>query len=350
MKNQASLPKENPISKSFNTLSVLEIALKRLRIGRGICFFFIGLFFLGTFPLYAGVTVVFPKENTVSGPRILLGDIANVAPDDDPALASLLEALDLGPSPAPGENLVLRRQQLESRLITSGAPINNVRWVIPETVTLKGRGNTVAANQIQEIVADYLSRTEPYSSGRYEILRISYASLPALPEGEITSRFAPQPSSNPVYLGGTIYFSLNQKEIARVRVTCQINLETEAVVAARDLSRGHVLTLEDLSLSYAPFTSSKGAFTEVSRAVGLTLKVSLRAGTPVRERDLVKTALVYKGETVTIIAQSGGLKVTALGQAKQDGALGETIYVINQDSKKTIPAKVIAPGQVEVVF
>jgi hypothetical protein len=39
-----------------------------------------------------------------------------------------------------------------------------------------------------------------------------------------------------------------------------------------------------------------------------------------------------------------------MGQAKENGALGQTITVINQDSKKAISAKVIGPGQVEVVF
>ncbi|MDR1111563.1 MAG: flagella basal body P-ring formation protein FlgA [Deltaproteobacteria bacterium] len=42
--------------------------------------------------------------------------------------------------------------------------------------------------------------------------------------------------------------------------------------------------------------------------------------------------------------------MTALGLARQDGALGQTISIVNQDSKKTISAKVIGPSLVEVVF
>jgi flagella basal body P-ring formation protein FlgA len=121
-------------------------------------------------------------------------------------------------------------------------------------------------------------------------------------------------------------------------------------VATRDLPRGHVLSEEDLSETLTAYARAKGALVETSRAVGQTLRVSVRTGSPIRERDLEKTAMVFKGETVTIIAQSGGLKVTALGQAKENGALGQTISVINQDSKKTIAAKVVGPGQVEVIF
>jgi flagella basal body P-ring formation protein FlgA len=304
--------------------------------------------------LEAGVQVVVPADNTVTGPRILLGDIANVAPDtdspEDVELAALLEAADLGASPAPGQRLTLRRQQLEARLIESGAPVNDARWIIPAAVALTGAGSSPDRDLIRRIVSEHLERSEPWASGRWELLNVTSATPPAFPEGEVEWRFSPQPSSNPNYLSGTVYFSVDGRDAARVRVTAQIDLQVQAVVAARDLPRGHVIGEEDLSESYAPFARARGALNDASQAVGQTLKVSVRAGSPVRDRDLVTTAMVSKGETVTIVAQSGGLKITALGQAREDGSLGQTIAVMNQDSKKTISAKVIGPGQVEVVF
>jgi flagella basal body P-ring formation protein FlgA len=317
---------------------------------------FLALMAAMVFPsgLSAGVQVIVPADNTVTGPRILLGDIANVAADtdseEDRALASLLEAADLGPSPAPGQRITLRRQQLEARLIESGAPVNDARWIIPAQTVLTGEGNAPDRDLLKRVVTDYLERSEPWASGRWELLNVTSPAPPALPDGTVEWRFSPQASSNPNYLSGTVYFSVDGREAGRVRVTAQIDLQVQAVVAARDLPRGHVLAEEDLSESWAPFARAKGALTGVSQAEGQTLKTSVRAGAPVRDRDLVRTAMVAKGETVSIVAQSGGLKVTALGQAREDGALGQTISVMNQDSKKTISAKVIAPGQVEVVF
>jgi flagella basal body P-ring formation protein FlgA len=262
-----------------------------------------------------------------------------------------LESIDLGQSPQPGQEIILRRTQLETRLMASKSPVTDARWLIPETVSIFGGGRELSEEYIKNIVKEHLDRSEPYISGRYEILSLKAPNPPALPEkGRVEYRFSPQPSSNPTYLTGTIYFTVEGQETARVRITAQIELELPALVAARDLSRGRVLSEEDLSESYVSFSRSKGALTSASQAAGQTLKLSLRAGDPVREKDLVQTAMVNKGETVTIIAQTGGLKVTALGQAKESGALGQTIAVINQDSKKTISAKVIGPGQVEVIF
>jgi flagella basal body P-ring formation protein FlgA len=304
--------------------------------------------------LQAGVQVVVPADNTVSGPRILLGDVANVAPDSDSEadqeLARVLSAADLGPSPPPGQKLTLRRQQLEQRITDSGAPVNDARWSIPPTVVFTGSGNAPDRDLLKSIVTEHLRRSEPWASGRWEILSVTAPTPPAFPEGAVEWRFSPQPSSNPNYLSGTVYFTVDGREAGRVRVTAQIDLQVLALVAARDLPRGHVILEEDLSQSFTPFARAKGALTDPAQAAGQTLKTAVRAGSPVRDRDLVRTAMVNKGETVTIVAQSGGLKVTALGQAREDGALGQTIAVMNQDSKKTISAKVIGPGQVEVVF
>jgi flagella basal body P-ring formation protein FlgA len=303
--------------------------------------------------LLAGVSAVVSEKSTVTGPRISLGDISELTADseEDNGLLETLKKIDLGQSPSPGVSLSLRRSQLEARLISSGGPVNDARWFIPETVNILGGGRELSEDYIRGIIKEYLDRSEPYVSGRYDIISLRSPQPPALPsEGTVEYKFVPQPSSNPAYLAGTVFFTVKGKEVARLRVTVQVELELPALVAVRDLSRGRVLSEEDLSESFVSFSRAKGALSSVPQAVGQTLKLGIRAGDPVRDRDLVQTSMVNKGETVTIIAQSGSLKVTALGQAKENGALGQTITVINQDSKKTISAKVIGPGQVEVVF
>jgi len=302
--------------------------------------------------LLAGVSVIIPGEITVSGPRMILGDISTVAPDakNDETLASLIEKIDLGESPSPGYPLTLRRRQLEQKIAAAGVPLSDVRWLIPDEIRISMDGQNTDQSLIKKILSEYLDRSEPYISGRYEILSLNSAAFPTLPPGKIEYRFTPIPSSNPAYLTGTIFFTINGREASRLRITAQIELLMPAIVAASDLPRGHTLSEADLSESWISFALAKGALTDTSQALGQILKISLRVGSPVRSKDLVENFLVKKGETVTIIAQSGGLKVTTTGQAKQDGALGQTISVINQDSKKTIYAKVIGPSKVEVIF
>jgi flagella basal body P-ring formation protein FlgA len=51
---------------------------------------------------------------------------------------------------------------------------------------------------------------------------------------------------------------------------------------------------------------------------------------------------------VKIQVVSGALTVTVLGEAQQDGRLGQNVLVQNVDSKKVLTARVTGPGVVEV--
>ena len=300
----------------------------------------------------AYVNVTIPPENTVSGERIILGDIAriealNAAGTD---LAEALGKIDLGPAPAAGEELVLRQGQLEQRLRASRLNLAEAAWTLPRELRLTGRGQTVSAEILRGALEKYLAETEPYRSGHYSLLNVNFSALPTLPPGQAAYRFSAQNSSNPTSLSGTFFFAVNGQEVARVRVNAQVELSLTVLVAARALPRGHVLTDGDLSSGLVPYSQAKGALNEPEAAVGATLKNAVAPGEPIRERNLGKSLIVRRGDVVTMIARQGDLKVTATGQARQDGALGDTISILNINSKKTVTGLVVGPKQVEVIF
>ncbi len=308
---------------------------------------------LGTPAAWAAqVSVAMAPENTVSGPRILLGDVAfiDILVPEASSLAAALGRIDLGPAPEAGQTETISRSELEARLKASRLDLTEVVWSLPEELVLTGQGQSLNEKTLAEVLEKYLAETEPYRSGHYSLERVNFSSLPTLPPGELSYHFEPGSSSNPAYLTGTFFFAVDGRQLARSRVTAQVDLSVEAVVAVRDLPKGHILAEEDLSLTLVPYSQAKDALNDPALAVGATLKNKLRAGEAVKERSLGKSLMVRRGEMVSIIAQAGGLKVSASGQARQDGALGETITVTNLDSKKNINARVIGPSTVEVIF
>lgn len=308
---------------------------------------------LAASPLAAAlVRVTLPAENTVEGPRVLLGDIAYIELVDKAGadLAASLAKVDLGEAPAAGREKILDRAYLERQLAAARLNLSEVLWSLPESIRLVGGNRQVSEASLREALEKYLSVTEPYRSGQFSLVSVNFGNLPELPPGEATFRFIPQNSSNPAYLAGSFFFTVDGRDVARVRVSAQVDILMEALVAARPLSKGQVIDESDVSLSMVPLAQAKGALTEPEQAVGQTVKSGLNPGEPIRDRSLVKTILVRRGEIVTIVAQAGGLKVSATGQARQDGALGETITVINLSSRKTISGRVIGTGQVEIPF
>ena len=301
------------------------------------------------------VSVTVPPEKTVAGDRLLLGEVAFIEVLD-PAGQDLAEALgqvDLGPAPAPGRSAVLRRDEIKKTLMASGLDLRSATWNLPaELKVTAGEEAAVSEAELRAALEKYLASNEPYQGGRFELVSLSLAPLPALGRSPdpVAFRFQPQASSNPVNVSGHFIFSRNNRDIGRSRVTAQVDLSVPVLVAARALPRGRELAAEDISLAWLPYNQARGALSDPDQAVGSTLKSAQAAGTPLRERALGRSLMVRNGDIVILVARQGNLSASTTGEAKSDGALGDTITVTNQSSKKNVRGRVVGPGRVEVIF
>jgi flagella basal body P-ring formation protein FlgA len=299
------------------------------------------------------VSVTMPPEKVVSGDRLLLGEVAFIEALDPAGrdLASALALVDLGPAPAAGRTALLRRDEIKKILLASGLDIRAATWNLPAELKVKAEEHAaVGEAELKEALEKYLAASEPYQSGRFEVVSLNISPPPALSPDPVTFRFQPQISSNPVNVAGYFIFTQNSRDMGRCRVTAQVDLSVPALVAARALPRGRTITSEDISLIFLPYNQAKGALNDPDQALGTTLKASLPAGSPLRERALSQSLLVRNGDIVLLIARQGNLNASTTGEAKADGALGDTITVINLSSKKSVRGRVIGPGQIEVIF
>jgi flagella basal body P-ring formation protein FlgA len=125
-------------------------------------------------------------------------------------------------------------------------------------------------------------------------------------------------------------------------------LETvPAVTVQHPVEHGQVLKESDLAIVRRPKTES-AAITDMSAVVGLAARQQLRPDQPLHMADLMKPEIVARNDTVTIVYQAPGLVLTLRGQAQEAGALGDTIGVLNIDSKRTVQGVISAPGRVTV--
>lgn len=142
----------------------------------------------------AEVSLTVPAENSVSGERILLGDVADIsvlAPSGR-ALAESLALIDLGPAPVAGQTTVLRRSQIEMRLKASRLDLAETTVTLPEELRLTGRGQELSQKVLQQALEKYLAENEPYQSGQFKLLNVNFGQLPILPPGAAAYRFVPQ--------------------------------------------------------------------------------------------------------------------------------------------------------------
>ncbi len=122
----------------------------------------------------------------------------------------------------------------------------------------------------------------------------------------------------------------------------------DAVAVARPVERGEVLKASDLTVARRPKAEGSVLLTDSNAAVGLAARHALRPGDALAAADLMKPEIVARNDTVTIVYQVPGVTLTLRGQAKDAGALGDTINVVNTESKRVMQTVVSGPDRVMV--
>ncbi len=128
-----------------------------------------------------------------------------------------------------------------------------------------------------------------------------------------------------------------------------IAIETvEVAVLTRDVDRAELLKSSDVTMERRPKAEVTGEPASRDRSIGLQLRRTMRAGTPIRVADIVKPDFVQRDQSVTIIYQVPGLYLTTRGKAIESGTEGDTVSVINLQTKRTLTGVVTGRGQVTV--
>jgi flagellar basal body P-ring formation protein FlgA len=123
----------------------------------------------------------------------------------------------------------------------------------------------------------------------------------------------------------------------------------EAVVLARPIAANEALRPSDLTVVRRPKAEFQANMvTTTGQAVGLAARRAMRPGDVLRQTDLGKAELVARNDNVTITYQVPGITLTMRGKALEGGAQGDTINVMNAQSKRSIQATVAGTGHVVV--
>jgi flagella basal body P-ring formation protein FlgA len=93
-----------------------------------------------------------------------------------------------------------------------------------------------------------------------------------------------------------------------------------------------------------------GIITNIHEALGKRAKRAINVKAVLRADFIELPPLVRRGDVVTVIAESAGLKISAVGKVREKGHRGDRIRVMNLDSGKAIYARVLNSNTVLVDF
>jgi flagella basal body P-ring formation protein FlgA len=131
-----------------------------------------------------------------------------------------------------------------------------------------------------------------------------------------------------------------------------INVRSEwvhqTVVAARFLRKNQIIGSEDLSLQTIRSDQPGDYFSKADDLIGKRVIQQERPGTAITREMVQNPPLFYQGERVTLLVETGHLKIMASGKALEDGYQGKSVSVLNLDSHRTVYGEPLDGATVKV--
>lgn len=242
---------------------------------------------------------------------VTVGDVALISGGDADARAKVAR-IDLAELKLRDRSTSVGRLSVGYRLELAGFDANAVRVVGAERVTITQNRRTVTVEEVVAAARAELLRQTPDTPGlRLELAQPVVVKLPEVPSFERVAITAKP----------------------RGRTTGRVQMDMTIACGGETL------------LAFAVHLDVKDA----KDAARIDPRVTPAGGVAANANP--NEVLVRARQRVEVTYSNGaGLKIVMVGEAQQDGRLGQTVQVMNTspDSKKLVPAKVVGPGKLEI--
>jgi len=208
-----------------------------------------------------------------------------------------------------------------------------------------------SVQDLEDITRSFILASMPWEKTAVRIEDFT-AKPVQLPTGDVTCRVAVQPGED--YLGkfnADVIFSVNGAETQRARVSAVIRVMLPVAVSAKSMDRHASVSAADVSMEIKDLSIlPKGIVTDLRALEGKRAKISIAAGTLLRQELFEADTAVRKGDIVTLALNSPLFTITVPGEALDGGNPGDVIPVANMNSRNKVYGQVKGNKEVEVRY
>lgn len=208
-----------------------------------------------------------------------------------------------------------------------------------------------ADSELRLRIADWLHQRSPWPVTSVELPPLDDFALAALP-ADVAVELSTHPRQ-PLIGSVPVRVKLRggEETLREGVVTANVRAELPVVVAARDLRSGRPLVQRDLEVELRDVSElPAGWLDDTSQAMGRSPRRPVRRGQALAPDSLEEVSPVRRGQRVKIRLTRGRLRIETLGLAREDGAVGDWIRVLNVASRREVIARVGEDGAVHVGY
>jgi flagella basal body P-ring formation protein FlgA len=157
------------------------------------------------------------------------------------------------------------------------------------------------------------------------------------------------------YRGGTvsasILFLVDGKEVKKMRVTAQVHIFTDVVVARSHLKKNQVIQEKDLQLVNKNISVlAPDVMTDFEEVVGKRTTLTMNGQEVFRKSMVERVPLVKKGDRITLIVENSRFRITSVGEVQEEGGKGERVRLLNVSSKREVYGRILDANTAQVDY
>ena len=292
--------------------------------------------------------IVVAPEAVVAGDTVRLTDIASLDGDGARALGDVV----LSTAPGAGESRTLDGAQVLAAITRAAGTLDGLTYRIPAQVRVRRATQDIGEPAVRQIVERFVGEMLGARAGDAVVRTIELPGRIQIPAGSYDARVVMPPGAP--LLGRVrlqLELALDGKPVKRVWVTCDIGVYGPVVVAVHPVARGEELAADDLEVDRRDLSQvPRGTLSELREAVGRVARASIAPNAPLRQEQLQTPAAVHRGDAVVLIAERGALRITAPGEVREEGGIGDQVRVVNRMTKRELFGRVVDGSTVGVEF
>lgn len=305
----------------------------------------------GSAPAAGRVNLHLLSDATITSDTICLGQIARISADRK-TTGDTMAKLVLGPSPRPGRSMYIHQGKVASLLQANGYAADQFSITAAGPVKVLRGYEDLTAKRVTDAVRAFILSCSPWDRDQIKIRSISYRQHYQLPPGKLDLRVSAPKHTDWI---GAIPFQvdayINGRRVQRMSVPAHIEVWGDVIVAAKPLARRQPLAHDDIKIKRMNLSRvPKNAMLGKDQVIGNRTTTAIAPNAVICTDDIEMPPAVRRGDVIQLVAESPMLRITTKGVAKDKGAVGDRIRVLNIRSKKVIYAQIMDQSTARVSY
>jgi flagella basal body P-ring formation protein FlgA len=207
----------------------------------------------------------------------------------------------------------------------------------------------VTKEQVEAVLRQHVLERGPWRADQVELTLRAFPPL-SVPDGEVDVQvLKPTDGITPGQRRFLLAITLNGEEKERRWVQAELRVFDDVIVAARSLAYHETITSDDIRMGRRELnTFSLRAVTDPREVVGRHAARTIEMNEVLTPAMVSLPQVVQRGNRVSLVFESAGLRVEIAGRAMQAGKMGERIRVENTASGKIVEGQILDAHTVKV--